>query len=493
MRSSKVNTPFQVGENINTRRLQTYGERGSMAQTLDSRHVDVLVIGGGSAGVATALAAKKSGANTLLVEAGPYVGGELVSGLPIDGCLNSRGEWIVGGVSDELFEGCKELDGYVGALCDYRLINAVCLDPDVMKLVVQETLADEEVPLLLYTFAEDVVVDDDRVEGVVVMNKSGRTVIDADVVVDCSGDGDVAIQAGADYEKGSAQGEFQPVTLVFQMANVDYDAYLEFVRDNPEEFILAEHPVYPDTKKEAAQALYEQGQPFAGPSAEGQLLSEAIKSGEMFETMGIYMWPTNVNIGEVGLNTTRVANLDATNTEAVSESLKTLTDQVKTCVSFVKGNIPGFEDAHLSGIAPRVGIRETRRVIGEHLLTKEEVVEARKSDQGIAKGGHHVDVHGSGTDQEREPVADGGSYDIPYGCLMPRDLENVLVAGRCISADREAFGSVRVMGQCMATGQAAGVAATMCAESGWEDVRDVPVEDLRERLREMGAVLEGTH
>jgi len=464
-----------------------------MAQTLGSRDVDVLVIGGGSAGVATALAAQKNGADTLLVEAGPYVGGELVSGLPIDGALNSRGEWIVGGIPDELFEGCKELDGYVGSMCDYRLIYPVYFDPDVMKLVVQETLADEEVPLLLYTFAEDVVVDDDRVEGVVVMNKSGRTVIDADVVVDCSGDGDVAIQAGADYEKGSAQGEFQPVTLVFQMANVDIDELLTFARDHPDEFILAEHELYPDTKAECAQKLYEQGYPRLGLSAEGEVMSDAVSSGEMYPTHGIYMGPTNIEVGELTLNTTRVANVDATDTEALSTALKTLTDQVRTAVDFVKEHLPGFEDAHLSGIAPRVGIRETRRVMGEHLLTKEEVVEARKSDQGIAKGAHHVDIHGSGTDQERIPVEDGGSYDIPYGCLVPRDLENVLVAGRCISADREAFGSVRVMGQTMGTGQAAGTAAAMCAEHGWADVREVPVKDLRERLREMGAVLEGTH
>lgn len=464
-----------------------------MPQQLKTRHYDVLVIGAGSAGVATALAAKKNGANTLLVEAGPTVGGELISGLPIDGCLNSRGEWIVGGVVRELFDACDAAGGYVGPVCDWRLIWAVCVDPEIFKLVIVEQLARHGVPVLLYTFAEDVVMQGTRVTGVVVVNKKGRTLITADIVVDCSGDGDIAVLAGADFEHGSATGEFQPLTLVFRMGNVDYRAYLEFVRDNPEEFLVGEHPVWGKSRAEAALAVYESGQPFAALSADGPLLGNAIESGEMYPCTAIYAWPTSPQRQELGLNTTRVANIDATNTEKLSQALATLTDQVQTCIRFVKGNVPGFETAHLSGVAPRVGIRETRRIMGEYVLTGEDVMEGRKFDDGIAKGGHHVDIHGSGTAQVRVPVKDGGSYDIPYGTLVPRGLENVLIAGRCFSADRRAHGSARVMGQCMAMGQAAGTAAAMAVACNWTDVREVPVDGLRETLGQQGAVLEGTH
>ena len=143
-------------------------------------------------------------------------------------------------------------------------------------------------------------------------------------------------------------------------------------------------------------------------------------------------------------------------------------------------------------MAPWIGVRETRRVVGETVLTEADVLGGHKSEDGIAKGGHHVDVHGSGTYQKRTPVSGGRSYDIPYGCLIPKALANVLVAGRCISSTREANGSVRVMGQCLATGEAAGTAAAVCATEGWSDVRSVSTARLRNRLKSQGAIIDGT-
>jgi len=185
--------------------------------------------------------------------------------------------------------------------------------------------------------------------------------------------------------------------------------------------------------------------------------------------------------------------VDATDTAALSASLPDLVSQVQTALQFARRRVPGLADAHLSGVAPRVGVRETRRILGEYVLNAEDVIQGRKFPDGIAKGGHHVDVHGSGTYQKRTPVVDGRSYDIPYSCLVPQGLANVLVAGRCLSATREANGSARVMGQCLATGQAAGTAAAMCVECQWTDVRAVPVADLRAALMSEGAVLEGTY
>lgn len=463
-----------------------------MAQSIQTRHYDVIVVGGGAAGVAAAIAAAKNGANTLLVEAGPSVGGELLSGLPIDGCLNGQGEWIVGGVAADLFDHTRSLDGYVGHIFDWRLIWGVCLDPEVMKLVVVEALARNKVKTLLYSFVEDVVLDGSRVVGVVVVNKSQKTLFTADFIIDCSGDGDVSVLAGAPYEKGSPQGEFQPVTLVFRMSGVDYQALLEFVRDHPEEFILGESPVHQKTPAECAYEIYKSGYPFAGLNAKGPMLSAAIASGEMFPCTAVYMWPTSIARREIGFNTTRIADIDATDTMTLSESLSTLVEQVRTAMTFAKRKIPGFSQATLSGVAPRIGIRETRRIMGEYVLTADDVVTGRKFPDGIAKGGHHVDIHGSGTAQKRIPVQNGVSYDIPYGCLVPKNLSNVLVAGRCLSSTREANGSARVMGQCMATGEAAGTAAAMCVEMGWRDVRQVDVPELRKALKAQGAILDGT-
>lgn len=464
-----------------------------MAEAVRGRHYDVIVVGAGSAGVSAALAAARNGAKTLLLESGPMVGGELISGLPIDGALNARGEWIVGGVMRELLDASAELGGYVGPVFDWRLNWGVCFDPEILKVVLIEELAKQGVTTLLYTLAQDVVVQDGKIQGILAANKNGRLYLTADVFIDCSGDGDLSIAAGADYHHGGKDGEMQPVSLVFRMSNVDYAEYLEFMRGNPDQFILNENPVIEKSRAQSAAAVADGGLPFSVLDAGGALMNAAIEQGRMFETTAVYMWPTSLQRREVGLNTTRLAKVDATDMDALSASLATLTTQVRQCTEFLRDDVPGFGDSHLSGVAPRVGIRETRRIVGEYELSTEDVLAGRKSEHGIAKGAHHIDLHGSGRDQERIPVRDGRSYDIPYECLLPKGLSNVLVAGRCFSSSREANGSARVMGPCMAMGQAAGTAAALMKNNGWSDPRAVPVDELRETLRAQGGVVDGTN
>ncbi len=464
-----------------------------MAEAVRNRHYDVVVVGAGSAGVAAAMAAARNGAKTLLLESGPMVGGELISGLPIDGALNARGEWIVGGIMRELLDKSERLGGYVGPVFDWRLNWGVCFDPEILKLVVIEELASRGVTTLLYTLAQDVVTANGEVKGILAANKNGRTYITANVFIDCSGDGDLAIAAGAGFQQGGSEGETQPVSLVFRLGNVDYDEFLSFMRDNPDQFILAENPVIAKSRADCAAAVADKGLPFSVLDARGSLMHSAIEQGRMFETTAVYMWPTSLQRREVGLNTTRLANIDATDMDALSAALSTLTTQVRLCTTFLQEDVPGFGDSHLTGVAPRVGIRETRRVVGDYELSTEDVLEGRKSERGIAKGAHHVDLHGSGKDQERIPVRDGRSYDIPYDCLLPRGLTNVLVAGRCFSSSRGANGSARVMGPCMAMGQAAGTAAALMSANEWHVARSVPIEKLRETIRSQGGVVDGTN
>lgn len=464
-----------------------------MHSSIQNSNYDVIVIGAGSAGIAAALGAAKNGARTLLLESGPFAGGELLSGLPIDGCLNARGEWIVGGVVREMLDAADKLGGYIGPVFDWRLNYGVCFDPEIIKLVIIEMLAQNKVKTWLHTFAENVVMEGQKIQGIMAFNKSGRHLLTAKTYIDCSGDGDIAAMAGAPWEKGSAQGALQPVTLVFRMGNVDYQKYLSFMRENPEQFTLAENPVIDKTPAECAAAVYEKGLPFCVLDARSSLLGDAIKSGEMYPSTGVFMWPTSLQRREVGLNSTRIAGIDAMNTAALSEALSTLSQQVEMCLSFLRKNAPGFENAHLSGVAPRVGIRETRRILGEYVLTADDVLEGRKFDDGIAKGSHHIDLHGKGTDQERIPVKDGRSYDVPFRSLIPQNVENLLVAGRCFSSTREANGSARVMGPCLSMGQAAGTAAALMAKEDFVNVRDVSVEQLRGTLKEQGAIVDGTY
>ena len=164
-------------------------------------------------------------------------------------------------------------------------------------------------------------------------------------------------------------------------------------------------------------------------------------------------------------------------------------DQVWTCADFLCRRVPGFENAVFSSLAPRIGIRETRRIMGREVLTAEDVLSGRKREDGIGKGAHELDVHGAGRAHRREMIKDGGSYDIPFGCLVPRNTRNLLMAGRCLSATREAHGSARVMGTCMTMGQAAGTAAALCVQQG-QPLLQLSLQALRERLLAQGAVLE---
>ncbi len=457
-------------------------------------HYDVVVVGGGAAGVAAAIAAAENNAKTILVEAGPMFGGELLTGMSVDGVLNARNQYILGGIARELFDECAQMKGFIGPINDFRLIAYVCLDPEVVKIAVARLLDRSHVTPLLYSTAEQIVMDGDRVAGVIVMNKNRRTLLTADFFIDCSGDGDIAVMAGAPYEISDKTGELQPLSIMFRMSGVENLPLLSFVREHPENLALGESEVIRDgkTDTELATAIYRQGEPSVFFKADGPLMQTAIQKGDLFPTALIMIQPTSKARKEVCVNATRIAeNIDGTKADEVSRTLARLMDQVWNCSQFLKNNVPGFEGAALSAIAPRIGIRETRRIIGEDLLTGEDVKSGRKREDGVAKGSHHIDIHQDGERQVRVPVANGGSYDIPWGCLLPKNVKNVYIAGRCLSSTREGQGSARVMGPCMGMGQAVGTAAALSVTAGNRDIRDLNLKTLRKALKEQGAILDG--
>jgi len=467
-----------------------------MNNHVSCRNFDVVVVGAGSAGIAAAISAAAAGARTALVESGPLLGGELLTGMTIDGAINARGEQVSGGVLDRLMERCRDLGGFVRKLNDWRLIRYVAYDPEIMKIAVAQLVYEQGVTVFLQTYAEEVVESEGRVNGVVVRNKSGRTLLAAPVFIDCSGDGDICAAAGVKMtvpENGELP---QPVSMMFRMAGVATGPLLEFVRANPDLLALGESDAIRGgrTDAEIAEEIYRQGQPCVFLRGDRPLLASAIERGELYPTALIMIQPTSEERREVCINSTRVSLRDPLQTAALGEALRELMNQVRQCAAFLKKSVPGFEEASLSGLAPRIGIRETRRVVGEETLTSADVRAGRKRDDGVAKGCHHIDIHQDGTGQIRIPVADGGSYDIPYGCLVPQGIRNLLVAGRCFSAEREAHASARVMGGCLAMGQAAGVAAALTIRQNVDpDVRKVDVAQLRQRLQDAGAILQGTH
>lgn len=463
---------------------------------MKQQHYDVVVVGGGASGVAAGIAAAKNGAKTLIIDAGPMLGGELLSGLSIGGVFNARGEWILGGVAKELFDAASALDGLIGPACDYRLAWYVFADPEIMKIVVMSLLQRYGITLLLYSTVQDVVTDRGRVTALIVGARSQKMLITAKQIIDCSGDGDVAMLAGSPFAISDEKGELQPLSLMFRMSNVNTAALLKFVRDNPQNLGLGESDAIRTGRSDAqlAEALQQQGEPIAFIKREGPLLGGAIARGEMFSAPFIFTIPTSKPRREVCINATRVAeNIDGTQADALSGTLAKLMEQIGTVMKFLRKSVPGFSDAAFAGVAPQIGVRETRRIVGEYTLTADDVIEGRKSDLGVAKGSYHVDLHVPGDKQIRMPVKNGGSYDIPFGCLIPKGLTNVLAAGRCLSATRDAHASARVMGPCLGMGQAVGTAAAMAAATGCNDIREIPVSSLRAKLKEQGAVLDGTY
>ena len=455
-------------------------------------HYDVVVIGGGSAGFAAAASSAKNGAKTLLIESSPMIGGDLTSGLPIDGCVNQRGEWIVGGVFNELLEQCSKVNGYIGKFYDWRALWIVAVDPDLISYAIIKLLKKYNVSLLLYSVCNDVLVEDSQIRGVFVNSKGSQTLVTGDVFIDCTGDGDIAAAAGAPYEIGEETGELQPVSIVFKMKNINSESFLTFIKNHPENFGLGENPYIGKTKSECALELFKQGIPKAFFVHDGPIMKKAIESGELYKSSMIALGPISMDYKEISVNSTRIAGINAIDVMSLSGTLYELVEQVDMCVNFLKKWVLGFENAEFSGLAPKIGVRETRRIMGDYVLTVDDVLSAKKTSDAIAKGAHEMDLHGSGTAHERKSIKDAGSFDIPFGCLIPRNVENLLIAGRCISSTRHANSAARLMGTCMATGQAAGTAAAICVHD-MTKVRKLPVEKIRKILKEQGAILEGTY
>jgi len=438
--------------------------------------VDVAVIGAGPAGVAAALAAARNGAQTLLVSEQFYLGGTLVCGLPWLGFIGRGGEQIVRGIPDEITNRLVERGASTGyVIGDTVLHGMTVIDPPRTRLLLAEMMVEAGVRVAYGCRGIDAVTERDKIAGVVLSTKSGLQVLQAKVVVDATGDGDVAAAAGAEYSVGREEDHLQQAaTLVFILDGVDQEPLKDYIRSYPSEMRTPTYCL--DHKGYAVIGLWD-------------LTRKAREAGEyslphtrvLINTMPV---PTQMTV-----NTTRVDNPDSLHTETLSENLTELQRQITVLLNFFRKYVPGFEGAYISSITDLLGVRESRRIRGEHVLTTEEIVAGSSFPDGIARGGHDIDLHYPGLldrfPGRHDPVP---PYDIPYGCLVPLGVDQLLVAGRCLSATHEALGSVRVMATCMALGQAAGTAAALAVKSGVSP-RELDVNRLVATLREQGAEL----
>lgn len=410
-----------------------------------SQH-EVIVVGGGTAGVAAAVAAGRNGVDTLLIERYGFLGGTMTAGLVNPFMTFHAGrEQIIQGIFQEIINHLKHLEGY-----DEK---TKAFDVEAMKIVADQMLKEAGVKLMLHTCAIGVVIQGNILRGIEIHNKSGINTVLGKVIVDATGDGDIAVMAGAPYEKGREEdGLTQPMTLNFRMGGVDTD------------------------KMPSSQEI-------------NRLFNEAKNKGEISIPRENVLWFFTTRKGEIHFNTTRVVKVDGTKAEDLSFAEVEARRQMMELVNFLRKKVPGFENAYLLMSATQIGVRETRRIIGEYVMTGEDILKARKFMDVVARGSYPIDIHsptGEGTVIKSPPP--GSSYDIPYRSLVPKNVENLLVAGRCISTTHEAQAAIRVIPIVVAIGQAAGTAAALAAKLNVSP-RKLDVQLLQKTLREQGANL----
>ena len=444
-------------------------------------HSEIIVIGGGMAGCPAALAAARAGKNTLLIEQFAYLGGWGTAALvnPFMTHCTSDGKPLVGGYFDEIREQLRKAGGLLG--------NS--FDSEAMKYELQELLLDAGVRLRFHTTFDSAKYSPSGRIVVRVRSKSGVEEFECERLIDCSGDGDAAVSLGAKFEMGDDNGLPQAVTLMFDMGGVDIEKAMTYVRDHPDQMRFPKLP--PDTDP----AVIAQG--VVSAAGYYDLIAAARANGDYSAPGDLIFYIGRPRKGEVVFNTTHVGNVDGTNAEDLTRAEIESRQQMMSVVAFVRKYVPGFENAYLLRSADHVGVRETRRIVGDYVFSAADVIEACKFEDAICRLAYPVDVHsGKGDGYTKAEERDDGPnnapagdwYEIPYRCLLPVGLENVLVAGRCVSSTQAGHGAIRIMPSCVAMGQAAGTAAALSLDEGVA-VRDVDTDSLLSALRTQGALV----
>ncbi|MFP3937804.1 MAG: FAD-dependent oxidoreductase [Phycisphaerae bacterium] len=430
---------------------------------------DVIVVGGGPAGCTAATASAREGARTLLIEATGCLGGMGTSGLVPAWCPFSDKERIIyGGLAEKVFHESRKGVPHVPP----ERMDWVPINPEQLKRVYDDMVTEAGATVLFNTLLADVQPGDSGpADSLIVAGKGGLAAYRAKVYVDCTGDADLASWAGAGFQMGDKKtGELQPATHCFIFSNVDTYAFLYETRLHA---------------KDAASSI-------------GAIL----ESGRWPRIADRHLCNTLIGPGTVGFNAGHLWDVDNTDPVSISRALmegrKLAADFRDALAEFAP---KAFANAYLAVTGSLMGCRETRRIVGDYELTIDDYLARRTFDDEICRNSYWIDIHTakeeisasredwSVVSGRYEHYGPGESHGIPYRCLRPKGLSNVLVAGRSISCDRPTQGSVRVMPTCLAMGEAAGLAASLAAGADEPDIRDVDIADLRGRLRKYGAYL----
>ena len=425
--------------------MQTYHENAKELPI--AGEYDVIVAGSGPAGTAAAVMAGRMGAKVLIIEWNNAIGGISTSGM--------MSHWT-GSVTSPLYTEILQRSADMNEGEQKGKIQQY-INPENLKSVYFDMLKDANVDVLLYTFVCGVVMEGDQLTGVITESKSGRRVFRSKVVVDGTGDGDVAAFAGVEYHKGrESDGKMQPTTLMFKVAGVDMSRAV----------LLGSFESTYQTEKGELQALAKEHIPYPA----GHLL--AYKS-----TLP----------GIVTCNMTNCTDIDGTKAEDLTRAEIVCRSQMPAIVKYLREFVPGFENCYIISAGSMMGVRETRHFKGVYTLNENDILTAKVFDDWVVRGAHfNFDVHnmtGSGLDATgvQKHWTQPKGYTIPYGCLVPEKINGLLLSGRNISGTHIAHSNYRVMPICVGIGAAAGVAAATAIKKGVQ-VRDIKGEELQDRL-----------
>jgi len=434
---------------------------------------DVIVAGGGPSGVGAGIAAARNGAKVLIIERYGFLGGmATVASVPAFCPFTDGEKTVIKGIGLEVLEELKK-QSFANPFSDKkelirRQYDWVPIDQEILKRVLDDVVLESGCRILFHTLVTDVKVSDCIVNTITIEDKSGKHEISCKNLIDCTGDADLVVRAGGETEYGDEKGLVQAVTLCFRIANIDVDKFMKYAKEEEETGNLS---------KAVARA-----------KANGEFqFNEKQVCGFSLQ-----------NEGMAGLNFGHVYEVNPLKSEDLTRAEVESRRQIPTMMAFLKKYVPGLENAVLASSGPSIGIRETRRIVGEYRLSRQDYFEKSVFNDTIARFAYPIDVHASSlqdiahTNDKDQYITskykDGESYGIPYRALLPKGLKNVIVAGRPLSSDRAMHGSFRVMPACFATGQAAGTAAAICSKENIE-LREINIKNLQKVLVEQGAFI----
>lgn len=444
---------------------------------------DVVVAGGGSAGVAAAMAAARSGSRVLVIERCFSLGGMMTSGLVTKCALPP----IISGIPRAIF---TELQARGHGFTPEDI--EIPYNAEAMKKLLDELMEEHNVDVLLGTLVTDVLVEEGRVKGVFIENKSGSQYVETKIVIDATGDADVSTLAGAEIKKGRAgDGLMSAPSLLFKMSNVDFRKVFEYMREKD---YVTQTVYWRFTVDELEERHFGEPRRFV---AVGQWMNEVEQAvadaghdpaiaGPLTNRNGVHFYNLP-NEGEVMINVTKILRCDGSIGQHVSDAMIEGRRQVKVIADFVKKYVPGFENASMVNTADILGVRESRRIVGHYTLTGEDILTGRKFPDSICRHSGGYEIHtpdGRGIDVTR--LEAGLFYDMPYRAFVPVGVGGLMVAGRCYSGDHEALSAARCISLCLAIGEAMGTAASICAKENIEPI-ELDVSRLQEVLIAAGA------